>query len=207
MLGALVLVLVLVFAAAITGCGGDDGSVLPDSVPSSTSVGSTTFTPGPNATTTTTTTGDGDAVTTTTVFTPPLPQTTPNVSQPPDSLLDGTHVVFLVEVDVPARKLVFDLVQWFYEPDFEQAIADGRLAADAECVDFDYCMVNSDQRTRTMTVTDDARVSVVDYADCCDFRRTDDLADAQQRLQESRDVFLLTAEDGEIIAVDEVYLS
>src|SRR5262245_21949716 len=53
--------------------------------------------------------------TTTTEFVPPLPQTTPDVSQPPDSLDDGSHVVFLVDVDVAARTVVFDLVQWFYK--------------------------------------------------------------------------------------------
>jgi hypothetical protein len=190
-------------AALAAGCSDDGGDALPDAT------STTVTTAAPGAITTTTTVGDEpDATTTTpTDFVPPLPETTPNVSQPADSLLDGTHVVFLTDVDVVDRSIVFDLVQWFYRDDYEQAIADGRLRADADCIEFDYCMVNSDQRTRTMSVTDDARVSVVDYDDCCTFRRTDDLTDALVRLQESRDVFLVTAQGGEIIAIDEVYLS
>jgi hypothetical protein len=191
-------------AALAAGCSDDGGDALPDA----TSTTVTTAAPGAS-TTTTTVSDEPDATTTTTPtdFVPPLPETTPNVSQPADSLLDVTHVVFLTDVDVVNRTIVFDLVQWFYRDDYEQAIADGRLRADADCIEFDYCMVNSDQRTRTMSVTDDARVSVVDYDDCCTFRRSDDLADALVRLQESRDVFLVTAKGGEIIAVDEIYLS
>jgi hypothetical protein len=180
----------------------DDGDTL--SEPSSTSASTTT---GQTGAATSTTALEPDDTTTTTLFEPPLPETTPNVSQPPDSLLDGTHVVFLVEVDVENRSVVFDLVQWFYRDDYDQAIADGRLSADEPCIELDYCIVNTNQATRTMQVTADARVSVVDYDDCCTFRRTDDLADARDRLAESRDVFLVTAEDGEITALDEVYLS
>ena len=187
-------------ALLASGCGDDGGSVLPSSSTTPTSVAPAPTTAGPSSTV-------GDAVTTTTVFTAPIPQTTPNVSQPAESLLDGTHVVFLTAVDVPARSIEFDLVQWFYRDDFEQAIADGRLSADADCIEFDYCIVNSDQRKRTMAVTDDARVSVIDYDECCTARRTNDLTDAKDRLAESRDIFLLTAKDGEIVAVDEVYLS
>jgi hypothetical protein len=184
----------------------DDGGTLSDPP---TTGNSTTTAPTDGATTTTTTDAPGDdaGATTTTAFEPPLPETTPNVSQPPDSLLDGTHVVFLVEVDVANRSIVFDLVQWFYRDDYDQAIADGRLSADEPCIELDYCIVNTNQATRTMRVAPGARVSVVDYDDCCTFRRTDDLADARDRLAEGRDVFLLTAEDGELTAVDEVYLS
>jgi hypothetical protein len=196
---AAALVLVIALAVALAGCG-DDDSALPTAT-------TTTTTGAPSTTASPTTTADAVTSTTSTTDSIPLPQTTPNVSQPADSLLDGTHVVYLVAVDVPERSIEFDLVQWFYRDDFPQAISDGRLSADAECLDFDYCIVNNDQRTRTMTVADDARVTVIDYDDCCTFRRTDDLADAKQRLDESRDIFLLTAQDGELVAVDELYLS
>jgi hypothetical protein len=195
---AFLLLMVVVLAVA---CSDDGGALDADGT-------STTSAATPDATTTgAPTTEAPDEPTTTTAFVPPLPETTPNVSQPPDSLLDGTHVAFLVEVDVPARRVVFDLVQWFYRDDFEQAIADGRLGSDDPCVELDYCIVNTNQATRTMDVTADARVSIVDYEDCCEFVRTDDLADAATRLAEGRDLFLITASDGEIEALDEVYLS
>jgi hypothetical protein len=186
----------------------DDGVVLDEgtdsTAPTSRADGTTTTEPDSSPDTTD---PDSPGSTTTTEFVPPLPETTPNVAQPPDSLLDGTHVAFLVDVDVANRTVVFDLVQWFSRDDFEQAIADGRLGADDPCVELDYCIVNTNQATRTMPVTSGARVSVVDYDDCCTFRRTDDLEDARSRLLESRDLFLLTAEDGELTALDEVYLS
>jgi hypothetical protein len=192
----------LALALAVSGaaCSDDDGAI-PDAATTTTAAddaGTTTNAP---------TTEAPDEPTTTNAFVPPLPETTPNVTQPPDSLLDGTHVVFLVEVDVPARRVVFDLVQWFYRDDFEQAIADGRIEPDAACLEFDYCIVNTNQATRAMDVVADARVSIIDHEDCCDFIRTDNLADAAARLSESRDLFLITASDGEIEALDEVYVS
>jgi hypothetical protein len=189
-------------ALVATSCSDDGGALSePSSTPDSTTTAHVAVS------TTTTEADEPDGTTSTTLFEPPLPETTPNVSQPPDSLLDGTHVVYLVDVDVENRSVVFDLVQWFYRDDYDQAIADGRLSGDEPCLELDYCIVNSNQATRKMTVTPDARVSVVDYDDCCTFRRTDDLTDARERRAESRDVFLLTAEDGEITALDEVYLS
>jgi hypothetical protein len=49
-------------------------------------------------------------------------------------------------------------------------------------------------------------VSVVDWDHCCGSVRTDDLASAFDRLREGRDLFQLTAEDGTIVALDEIYL-
>jgi hypothetical protein len=140
-------------------------------------------------------------------FDPPRPQTTPNVAQPPDSLLDGTHVAFLVDVDVRDRQVQIDVVQWFYRADFDEAIAAGRLRPDEPCIDLDYCLVNNDDRVRTMNVKPTARVSIVDYDHCCGSVRTDDLVSAFDRMRDGRDLFLLTAEDGVIVALDEIYLA
>jgi hypothetical protein len=194
------LVGLLAAIALIAGCGGS-GNVLS---------GATT---APTASTTTssggasTTTRPGSTTTIAGGFEPPRPQTTPNVSQPPDSLLDGTHVAFLVDVDVPNRQLQIDVVQWFNREDFDDAIAAGRLKADDPCVDLDYCIVNNENQVRTMNVTATARVSVVDYDHCCTSMRTDDLASALTRLREGRDIFVLTAQGGKIVAVDELYLA
>lgn len=138
-------------------------------------------------------------------FDPPHPTTTPNVEQPPDSLLDGEHVAYIVDVDVEGRSVVVDVAQWFERDDFDAAVAEGRLPADAECLEYDYCIANAQQRVRTMPVAPDARVSVVDWGRCCDSVRTDDLAHVLVRMREAQDLFLLTVRNGVVVALDEIY--
>jgi hypothetical protein len=142
-----------------------------------------------------------------TPFEAPKPTTTPNVSQPADSLLDGQHVAFMVDVDAAGRTVDVDVVQWILRDDFEAAIADGRLSADDVCTDLDYCIANAQDRVRTMPVAAGARVSVVDYDKCCGSLRTDSLGDVFTRMREGRDLFVLTVAGGQITALDELYLA
>jgi hypothetical protein len=200
--------LLVCLLSVVAACGGDDGGVLVD--PTTTTVRATTTTIA--ATTTTRVGGKTGQPPSTTViqgqpFDAPQPTTTPNVSQPADTLLDGQHVAFMVDVDVAGRTVDVDVIQWILRPDFEAAIADGRLDRDDPCTDLDYCIANAQDRVRTMPVASDARVSVVDYDDCCGSVRTDSVADVLMRLREGRDLFVLTVAAGRITALDELYLA
>lgn len=191
-----------VFAGQDTGAGSTTTAATPASRPSSTTTvaPSTTRVPGKTGQPPSTMPSTGIP------FDPPKPSTTPNVSQPADSLLDGEHVAFLVDVDVDARQVEVDVVQWILRPDFAAAVSDGRLTASDPCMELDYCIANSQDRVRTMPVAGDARVSVVDYDSCCGSVRTDELADVLLRLREGRDLFVLTVAAGQITALDELYV-
>ena len=113
----------------------------------------------------------------------------------------------MVDVDPSGRTVDIDVVQWILRPDFEAAIVDGRLSADDPCTGLDDCIANAQDRVRTMPVAPAARVSIVDYDNCCGSVRTDSLGDVFTRMREGRDLFALTVAGGRITALDELYLA
>lgn len=214
-------VLLVLAAALAVGCGDDGGGVLTGEVERPTSTlqspaGSSTTLPVISSTTATSppTTRVPSKVGEPPSTVPsgrvpvdgPRPATTPNISQPLDSLHDGEHVAFMVDVDVARREVDIDVVQWFLRPDFETAIAEGRLSSSDPCLELDYCIANAQDRVRVMSVAPNARVSVVDYASCCESLRTDALSDVFDRMREGRDLFVLEVVGGQVTALDELYL-
>ncbi len=137
----------LALGLSLSACGGDDD---PDSTASTTA---STPTADDDATTTSAATSP-----TSTGSVPPASATTPDGT--PLDLEDGRHPVFLTSVDVAARTLGFDVVQFLTG----QEAIDAWQAAypdDPEGPPNDYFIVNENPRLRTAPVAGDATVMLV----------------------------------------------
>jgi hypothetical protein len=177
-----------------------------DPRPSTSSPSSSTTTAAPTSSVTATTsvpatTSTGVAGT----FVPPHPSTASRDAQPEGTLLDGVHLAVLSGVDPSTRSLTFTLVYWLQPSDYAQAVASGLVRPEDDCLNFDYCQVVKDTRPRTMVVPPEARLSLVNWAHCCESRLTGDISELGASVREGRPLFLLTARGGTIIAVDEQY--
>jgi hypothetical protein len=138
-------------------------------------------------------------------FVPPHPSIASRDPQPEGTLLDGVHLAVLSGVDPATRRLTFTLVYWLQPSEYAAAVTTGIVRPEDDCLSLDYCQVVQDTRPRTMVVAPAARLSLVNWARCCESRLTGDMQELVASVSEGRALFLLTARGGTIIAVDEQY--
>jgi hypothetical protein len=139
---------------------------------------------------------------------------------PPGSdveLQDGRHPAFLVQFDVPGRRVTFDLIQFLVG---EEAIAayreDGRANPEDPDPPNDYYIRNVNPRLRTLPISGEAAVTVVRLGEPSGSGSVPwTLAELPRHLSErgtgpegqlSWSPYWLTVQDGVIVALDEQYL-
>jgi hypothetical protein len=146
--------------------------------------------------------------------------TGPTEAPPPASdaeLEDGRHPVHLIELDVPGRRVTFDLIQFFTG---EEAIAayreDGQASPGDPDPPNDYYIRNVNPRLRTLPIGGAAAVTVVRLGEPSGAGSVPwTLAELPRHLAErgtgpegqlSSSPYWLTVEDGVVVALDEQYL-
>jgi hypothetical protein len=146
---------------------------------------------------------------------PAEPEATPPGSD--EVLEDGRHPVFLVQLDVPSRRVTFDLIQFFVG---EEAIAayreDGQANPEDPDPPNDYYIRNVNPRLRTLPISGDAAVTVVRLGEPSGAGSVPwTLAELPRHLSErgtgpegqlSWSPYWLTMENGVVVALDEQYL-
>jgi hypothetical protein len=145
-------VLAVVLTLAMAGCGGDDDSDEADASSTTTTEASSTT---------------GSSTTTSTSTTPPDEEPSGSCPERPagsspaefdDSA--GTYAVHVQEVDLAARSVSFDVVQWLVGQDaidaYHQEVAD-----DPDGPSNDYYVVNENDTVRTAAISESATVHLV----------------------------------------------
>jgi hypothetical protein len=165
------------------------------------------------ATGTTTPTGPTATVTET-------PSESPVSESPPpetgDELEDGRNFGYVTSVDVADATIEFDLAL-FYTGDEANEVAGER--GDETPVPNDYYIVNDNPKLRTVPLSPDLEITLIDWNRCCDetFSPTledfaaaiasDDPVTIDGRLTYGRSSqYWLTVQDGSVVAIEEQYL-
>lgn len=177
----------------LAGCGGDDAgsSATPDSDQIETPAGDTTLVTSPD--------------------------TQAAGRKPPPDLPDGTHTAYLTGLDVEARKVSFDKVQFL---DGEAAQAAYQKAHPDDPEGFppnDFIIVNENPKVRTLVASEEAQVTLIRLAEDGDadsdpgtFEELGAYLWAQPEVADDvaapYSPFNLVVSGGEIVAIEEVYL-
>lgn len=154
---AAALIPLAVAVVALTACGGDDNA---SSKTSTTALVTTTPSTGAGGSTTT-----GAATTTTPGASATAPSTTGTNGAL--DLADGRHPVFITAIDVPARTVTFDVVQFLTGSAAVEAYHQD-YPSDPEGPPNDYYIVNDNTKLRTANVSDSVTVQLVRLADDSD---------------------------------------
>jgi hypothetical protein len=143
------------------------------------------------------------------------PSSTPTPLTPAGAALeDGRHPVYLTGIDMPARTITLDLVQFLTGDEAKRVYAEDH-PEDPSGPPNDYYIVNDNPRVRTLPVLAGADVTVVwsepgnlgqetiSFEELPDYL-ADDVAPSDPYLW--YDPFWLTVDDGRVIAIDEQYV-
>jgi hypothetical protein len=84
---------------------------------------------------------------------------------PADILEDGRHFGYVTSVDVAGRTIAFDLAIWLSGDEADRAWQD---AGGEGQVPNDYFVVNDNPRIRTLALSPDLRLRLIDWNHCCD---------------------------------------
>lgn len=142
------------------------------------------------------------------------PSEPPVVAEPIDTLPDGRHFGFIRSVDAGARTVEFDLAIWLSG---DEANAAWQAAGNTGSVPNDYFVVNDNPKLRTLGLSPDLRLRLLDWGHCCDTFFDGDLATFAHAIAEQRDVeaggvvyrgqssWWLTVRDGVVTSIEEQY--
>ncbi|MGZ5351548.1 MAG: hypothetical protein ACXWXQ_02005 [Actinomycetota bacterium] len=148
--------------------------------------------------------------------TPAPSETDSPTPEPSPELEDGRHFGFIHEVDAAAATLVLDLA-YFLTGDAatEVAVEHGDEAPPPN----DYYIVNDNERLRTLALSPDLEIALLDWDRCCDETflvplgdfaaaiAADDPVTIEGRLFYGRSsTYWLTVEDGVVRRIEEQYL-
>lgn len=144
------------------------------------------------------------------------PTVTAEPSEIPDAELeDGTHFVFVRNVDPAARAVTFDLAYFLTGDEANEAAAEH---GDETPVPNDYYIVNDNPRLRTLALAPTLEIVLIDWNHCCDRTFDGDLGVFATAVGEETDVivgdlvyrghspFWLTVQDGRVVLIEEQYL-
>jgi hypothetical protein len=135
-------------------------------------------------------------------------------STPPE-LEDGEHFGFVEQVDPSDGTMVFDLAYFLTGRAANEAAAEH---GDEVPVPNDYYIVNDNDRLRTLTLAENAELSLLDWNHCCDERFDGDLETFARAIDEGTfeaggfvyngtlSPYWVTVHDGEIVRIEEQYL-
>lgn len=91
-------------------------------------------------------------------------------AEAPSALDDGYHFGYITAVDTSERTVTFDLAGLLTgEAAKTAAVEEGVIQPD-ESLDNDYYISNKSKTLRTLRYTEDVKVRVVDWANCCEGR-------------------------------------
>jgi len=131
-------------------------------------------------------------------------------------LEDGEHFGFVESVDVEGQTSVFDLAYFLTGEEANEAAADRGFEVP---VPNDYFIVNDNPKLRTLALSPDLQLALLDWNHCCDTFFEGDLTtfataiDTGEQVTVGDDVYLgalsqywLTVNDGVVIRIEEQYL-
>lgn len=137
-------------------------------------------------------------------------------SEPAPELEDGRHFGFVRSVDAEGSALILDLAYFLTGEEASQAAAEH---GDEVPPPNDYYIVNDNERLRTLTLSPDLRILLLDWERCCDetlLATLEDFAaaiDAPEPITIDDHVYYgsssqywLTVEDGVVTTIEEQYL-
>jgi hypothetical protein len=155
-----------------------------------------------------TTTSPAPAASTAASTTEPAPPT----PTPKPELEDGRHFGYVKSVDLGPKPatLVFDLA---YLLKGEEANREAAKRGYRTPVDNDYFIVNDNPRLRTLPLSDDLELRLLDWKHCCETFFAGDLARFAASFERKKDpvgnyrgkfsAYELTVEDGVVVRIDE----
>ncbi len=142
----------------------------------------------------------------------PTQSESPSATSAPE-LEDGRHFGFIRSVDVPAQTMRFDLAYFLMGDEANQAAAEH---GDEVPVPNDYYIVNDNPKLRTLAVSPDVEVWVIDWADCCDLvsGEVQPFMDAFATKHHAWDAlysgseapYWVTVQDGRVVKIEVQYL-
>ncbi|HZD17146.1 MAG TPA: hypothetical protein VE669_03290 [Actinomycetota bacterium] len=192
------LILAMTLGLAAGACGDGDGSAGPTLTPTA-----------PSAT------GEPSPTPTGELTSPASPPISPTL-EPPPPLEDGRHFGFIKRVDVRNRVIVFDLAEFLTGDEANEAAAEH---GDETPVPNDYYIVNDNPRLRTLPLSPDLRLRLIDWNHCCDLSLDGDLEVFARAIAEGEPVadgsalyygawspYWLEVEDGAVVMIEEQYL-
>lgn len=131
-------------------------------------------------------------------------------------LEDGRHFGFIESVDADGMTLVLDLAYFLTGEEANEAAADRGLEVP---VPNDYYVVNDNPRLRTLPLSPDLRIRLIDWNRCCDLTLDGDLgsfgtAIAEEELLAVGDAlyngawspYWLEIREGRVVLIEEQYL-
>jgi hypothetical protein len=131
------------------------------------------------------------------------------------ALEDGRHFGFVQAVDVEARTIEFDLAYFLTGEEANEAYQEA--TGETGPVPNDYYVVNENPRLRTLPLSPDLRLILVDWANCCEQTIEGDLEPFATAIEEREDVFVgdviyrgnsswwITVQDGVVTRIEEQY--
>ena len=142
------------------------------------------------------------------------------VETPPQTddsdLEDGRHFGYVRAVDVETRTITFDLAIWLSGEEANRAYEEA--TGDPSGAPNDHFTVNDNPRLRTLALTPDARVRLLDWNDCCGtffdadldvwaevIAREDFVEDGGHRYSSNAAQVWITVKDGVVTLVEEQY--
>ncbi|HSJ49787.1 MAG TPA: hypothetical protein VLA90_00685 [Actinomycetota bacterium] len=136
--------------------------------------------------------------------------------EPAPELEDGRHFGYVQSVDVDGSALEFDLAE-FYTGDEANEIAAER--GDEVPVPNDYYIVNDNPRLRTLTLSRDLEIDLLDWNRCCDETFSLSLGDFADAIASADPTeidghltygaasqYWLTVDEGQVTRIEEQYL-
>lgn len=150
----------------------------------------------------------GDPTTTSSVNrSPTTPAPTTDSGPHGDELAPGRHFVFVtaLEREGATFAIEFDVAQWLSGEAADRAAIEDGMIAPGEHAENDYYIRNVNPRLRTMPVSGDAGVRVVDWDHCCEPVGSTLDALAVRGFDTGRDSFWLTVASGVVVEVEEQY--
>jgi hypothetical protein len=143
------------------------------------------------------------------------PSPSPTASALPAELDDGRHFGFVRSVDAEAGTFVYDLAEFLTGEEANQAAVEDGAIEEGDSVPNDYYIRNQNPRLRTLTLAEDARIQILDWAHCCDEFLDAELESFAQGFEEDDPTgtyrgetspYWVTVEDGVVTQIQEQYL-
>ena len=145
---------------------------------------------------------------------PGADQPHPTPVQDEGQLEDGRHFGFVTSVDVAGRAIEFDLASWLSGDEANQAYQE---AGGTGPVPNDHFVVNDNPALRTLVLSPDFRLILLDWRNCCDATFEGDLATFARAIEQQDDVlegdllyrgnssWWVTVENGLVTRIEEQY--
>jgi hypothetical protein len=137
-------------------------------------------------------------------------------SGPPEATLeDGRHFGFIRSVDVGGRTIAFDLAYWLSGEEANQAYQEA--TGETGPVPNDHFVVNDNPTLRTLPLSPDLRLRLLDWNHCCETFFDGDLSLFEQAIATQEDVtdgdvryagvsqYWVTVENGVVTEIEEQY--